>query len=162
MPKSATQSAAASPATPRHRLHSVLVLHGPNLNLLGSREPEKYGTDTLAAINQRLAARARAAGVKLADFQSNHEGQLVDRVQAARGEGVGAIIINPGGLTHGSVSLRDALAAVAVPFIEVHISNIFAREPFRHHSMFSDIALGCIIGLGSRGYDLALDRLLAG
>jgi len=138
----------------------ILVLHGPNLNLLGAREPEVYGRETLPEINRRLEAAARAAGASIAFFQSNHEGDLVDRVQAAPAEGIGFIIINPGGLTHSSVALRDALAGVAVPFVEVHLSNIHAREPFRRHSYFSDLAVGTICGLGSRGYDLALEYAL--
>ncbi len=139
---------------------SILVVHGPNLNLLGSREPAIYGRETLAAINARLAAAAQARGARLATFQSNHEGDLIDRVQAARAEKVDWIILNPGGLTHTSVALRDALAAVAIPFVEVHLSNVHAREPFRRHSYFSDIAAGSIVGLGSRGYDLALEYAL--
>jgi 3-dehydroquinate dehydratase-2 len=138
----------------------ILVLHGPNLNLLGSREPEIYGKETLADINAWLAKQAATAGVELITFQSNHEGDLVDRVQAARSEGIAFIVINPGGYTHTSVALRDALAAVAIPFVEVHLSNIHAREPFRRHSYFSDIAAGVICGLGSQGYRLALDYAL--
>ena len=141
-------------------LKSILVLHGPNLNLLGSREPHLYGRDTLATIDRRLFARARSAGVALESFQSNHAGALIDRVQAAGTAGVGAIIINPGGLTHTSVSLRDALVGVALPFIEVHLTNVHAREPFRRHSYFSDAAIGSVVGLGSRSYELALDYLL--
>jgi 3-dehydroquinate dehydratase-2 len=139
---------------------SVLVLHGPNLNLLGTREPQIYGRDTLANINRRLAAQARAAGAKLAAFQSNHEGALIDRVHAARGEGVAYILINPGGLTHTSVALRDALSGAAIPFVEVHLSNIHAREPFRRHSYFSDKAIGTVAGLGPQGYELALAYVL--
>ncbi len=138
----------------------ILVLHGPNLNLLGLREPEIYGRETLADINASLASQARSASVDLITFQSNHEGDLVDRVQAARSEEVAFIVINPGGYTHTSVALRDALAAVAIPFVEVHLSNIHAREPFRRHSYFSDIAAGVICGLGSHGYRLALDYAL--
>ncbi len=138
----------------------ILVLHGPNLNLLGLREPEIYGRETLADINASLDRQARAGGAELIAFQSNHEGDLVDRVQAARSEGVAFIVINPGGYTHTSVTLRDALAAVAIPFLEVHLSNIHAREPFRRHSYFSDIAAGVICGLGSHGYRLALDFAL--
>ncbi|MDT3737645.1 MAG: type II 3-dehydroquinate dehydratase [Denitratisoma sp.] len=138
----------------------ILVLHGPNLNLLGLREPEIYGRETLADINASLARQAKSASVDLITFQSNHEGDLVDRVQAARSEGVAFIVINPGGYTHTSVALRDALAAVAIPFVEVHLSNIHAREPFRRHSYFSDIAAGVICGLGSHGYRLALDYAL--
>jgi len=142
------------------RKRRILVLHGPNLNLLGTREPEVYGRETLEAINHRLEHTAKAAGAAIAFFQSNHEGDLVDRVQAARAEGFGFILINPGGLTHTSVALRDALAGVAIPFVEVHLSNIHAREPFRRHSYFSDTAVGTICGLGSRGYDFALEYAL--
>ena len=138
----------------------VLVLHGPNLNLLGTREPAIYGADTLDAINGRLEGRARQAGAKLASFQSNFEGELIGRVQQARTDGTDFIIINPAAFTHTSVALRDALAAVAVPFIEVHLSNVFAREPFRHHSYFTDLAVGLICGLGGRGYELALEHAL--
>ncbi len=140
---------------------SVLVLHGPNLNLLGSREPDVYGRDTLAAINRRLAASARAAAVRLQTFQSNHEGELVDRIQRAARDGTTFIIINPAAFTHTSVALRDALAAVRIPFVEVHLSNIHAREPFRRKSLLAEIAVGTICGLGSRGYDLALDYALS-
>jgi 3-dehydroquinate dehydratase II len=155
----------AKPKTPAgaragRRAIRILVLHGPNLNLLGTREPKTYGREALPAINARLAAAAAAHGAKLEAFQSNHEGALIDRVQAARTEGVDWIVINPGGFTHTSVALRDALAGVAIPFVEVHLSNVHAREPFRRHSYFSDIAAGSIVGLGSRGYDLALDYVL--
>ena len=136
---------------------SVLVLHGPNLNLLGTREPAVYGSDTLADIDRALAQRAKAAGVRLASFQSNHEGALIDRIHAAAGEGVGCIVINPGGLTHTSVALRDALCGVAIPFVEVHISNVHAREPFRHYSFLSEKAVGVIAGFGARGYEFAVD-----
>jgi 3-dehydroquinate dehydratase-2 len=139
----------------------ILVLHGPNLNLLGTREPEIYGHETLAAINRRLEAAGRAAGVPVRCFQSNHEGLLVDRVQRAKREGVRFIILNPAGLTHTSVVLRDALLAVRIPFIEVHLSNLHAREPWRKHSYFTDIAAGTVFGLGSRGYDLALGYALS-
>ncbi|MCE2914528.1 MAG: type II 3-dehydroquinate dehydratase [Rubrivivax sp.] len=139
---------------------TVLVLHGPNLNLLGSREPEVYGRTTLAEIDAELVKIAADAGVKLAHFQSNHEGALIDRVQAARLDGTAYIVINPGGLTHTSVALRDALLAVAIPFIEVHLSNVHKREPFRKHSYFSDPAVGVICGLGPAGYRLALDHAL--
>lgn len=132
-------------------------MHGPNLNLLGSREPKIYGTETLEAINKRLAASGRTAGVEVGCFQSNVEGELIDRVQRAKGEGVGFIVLNPAAYTHTSVALRDALAGVGIPFIEVHLSNVHAREAFRHRSYFSDIAVGTIVGLGSRGYDFALD-----
>lgn len=140
---------------------NVLVLHGPNLNLLGVREPDTYGQVTLAQIDESLARAAADAGATLASFQSNHEGALIDRVHAARTDGTQFILINPGGLTHTSVALRDALAGVALPFIEVHLSNIHRREPFRHHSYFSDLAVGVICGLGAAGYRLALDYALA-
>jgi len=136
---------------------AVLVLHGPNLNLLGSREPAIYGRETLERINRRLWATARAAGLRLESLQSNHEGVLVDRVQQAGADGTGFIILNPAAFTYSSVALRDALTAVRIPFIEVHLSNIHAREPWRAHSHFSAVALGCIAGLGARGYDLALE-----
>jgi 3-dehydroquinate dehydratase-2 len=139
---------------------NLLVLHGPNLNLLGTREPDVYGRITLPEIDQALAARAKAAGAQLESFQSNHEGALIDRVQAARATGVDFIIINPAAFTHTSVALRDALAAVAIPFIEVHLSNVHRREPFRHRSFFSDLAEGVICGLGWRGYLFALDYAL--
>jgi 3-dehydroquinate dehydratase-2 len=138
----------------------ILVLHGPNLNLLGRREPEIYGHTTLADIHTAMESRGRAAGVQIESFQSNSEGELIDRVQAAAAEGIEFIIINPGGYSHTSVALRDALAAVSIPFIEVHLSNIHAREEFRHHSYFSAIAVGVICGLGSQGYELALDAAL--
>jgi len=155
------RSGAGSASTKRgRRKASVLVLHGPNLNLLGTREPAVYGRDTLADINRRLLTQAEAAGAELATFQSNHEGALVDRVHAARGEGVAFIILNPAGLTHTSVTLRDALTGVAIPFVEVHLSNIHTREPFRHHSYFSDKAVGTIVGLGAQGYELALSYAL--
>ena len=142
------------------RSRAVLVLHGPNLNLLGTREPEIYGTETLEEINQRLAQLAKGFGAVVETFQSNHEGALIERVHAAKTQGFAHIIINPAGLTHTSVSLRDALAGVGIPFIEVHLSNIHRREAFRHHSYFSDLAVGTICGLGSRGYDLALQSVL--
>lgn len=140
---------------------SILVLHGPNLNLLGTREPGVYGSVTLAEIDAELTKIATEAGQALESFQSNHEGALIDRVHAARSDGTGAIIINPAGLTHTSVALRDAMAAVALPFVEVHLSNIHRREPFRHHSYFSDLAEGVVCGLGAAGYRLALQYLLA-
>lgn len=139
---------------------AILVLHGPNLNLLGTREPGVYGSVTLPQIDEELTRMAAAAGVALHTFQSNHEGALIDRVQAAAGDGTEAIIINPAAYTHTSVALRDALAAVKLPFIEVHLSNIHRREPFRHHSYFSDLAEGVICGLGAAGYRLALSHLL--
>lgn len=138
----------------------ILVLHGPNLNLLGSREPGIYGTHTLEQINADLVDLAAVAGASLNTFQSNHEGALIDRVQAARTDGSDFIIINPAALTHTSVGLRDALAAVNLPFIEVHLSNIHQREAFRHHSYFSELAVGVICGLGADGYRLALDHAL--
>jgi 3-dehydroquinate dehydratase II len=139
----------------------ILVLHGPNLNLLGTREPGVYGVATLEQINAELGAVAQKAGVKLESFQSNHEGALIDRVQAARNDGTTFIIINPAAYTHTSVGLRDALAGVAIPFVEVHLSNVHKREPFRHHSYFSDLAVGVICGLGAAGYRLALDYALS-
>jgi len=139
---------------------SVLLLNGPNLNLLGTREPHLYGSDTLAAIERRLAAKAKAAGIRLDCLQTNHEGVAVDRVQQAKREGVGFIILNPAAFTYSSIALRDALTAVQVPFIEVHLSNIHAREPWRAHSHFTAVAVGSILGLGSRGYDLALDFVI--
>ena len=135
---------------------NVLVLHGPNLNLLGTREPQVYGSATLPNIDRELAQIAAQAGGRLETFQSNYEGALIDRVHAARADGTDFILINPAGLTHSSVSLRDALAAVAIPFVEVHLSNIHRREPFRHHSYFSDLAEGVICGLGAQSYLLAL------
>jgi 3-dehydroquinate dehydratase-2 len=135
---------------------TVLLIQGPNLNLLGLREPGIYGNETLADIHERLHVAAQAMGIKLEAFQSNHEGALIDRIHQARSGSVGFILINPAGFTHSSVALRDALAAVAIPFIEVHISNIHQREAFRHHSYFSDLAVGSIVGLGSQGYELAL------
>jgi 3-dehydroquinate dehydratase-2 len=134
----------------------ILVLNGPNLNLLGTREPAVYGATTLADVEATCTNEGAALGLDVATFQSNHEGVLIDRIHAAGGEGVRFIVINPGGLTHTSVALRDALAGVALPFIEVHISNVHAREAFRHHSYLSAIADGVIVGLGSLGYRLAL------
>ncbi len=139
----------------------ILVLHGPNLNLLGTREPQVYGQTTLAEINAGLVARANAAGRQLESFQSNAEHELVERVQRTRGDGTAFVIINPGAFTHTSISLRDAFAAVGTPFIEVHLSNVHAREPFRQHSYLSDLAAGVIVGLGPLGYTLALDAALA-
>ena len=142
------------------KARKILVLHGPNLDLLGVREPEIYGRETLEDIDQRLVRLARAYGVVLECFHSNHEGALIERVHDAKAQGFAFIVINPAGYTHTSVALRDALAGVKIPFIEVHLSNIHAREPFRQHSYFSDIAVGTICGLGSRGYDLALQFAL--
>jgi 3-dehydroquinate dehydratase-2 len=138
----------------------ILVLHGPNLNLLGQRETQHYGTDTLEAIDRRLVERGRRDGAGVATFQSNSEADLIDRVHAAKSDETAFIIINPAGFTHTSVALRDALAAAAIPFIEVHLSNVHAREPFRHHSYFSDLAKGVICGLGPQGYELALEAAL--
>ncbi len=139
---------------------SFLILHGPNLNLLGSREPTVYGYTTLDEIDADLHKMAANAGAKLQTLQSNHEGTLIDRIHAARGDGTEFIIINPGGLTHTSVALRDALTAVAMPFIEVHLSNVHGREPFRQHSYLSAVALGVVCGLGPDGYRLALQHAL--
>ena len=139
---------------------TILVIHGPNLNLLGTREPEIYGHATLADIDASLAAQAKELGCGLESLQSNHEGELIDRIQAAMGS-VDGILINPGGLTHSSVSLRDALGATSLPVVEVHLSNVFARESFRHQSFVSGIALGVISGLGARGYEVGLEALVA-
>jgi len=139
---------------------SILVLHGPNLNLLGTREPQVYGHTTLAEIDAELVKIATEAGDSLQALQSNHEGVLIDRIHAARTDGTRFVIINPGGLTHTSVALRDALAGVALPFIEVHLSNVHKREAFRHHSFLSEIAVGVIAGLGPMGYRLALEYAL--
>ncbi|MCL6263742.1 type II 3-dehydroquinate dehydratase [Craterilacuibacter sp. RT1T] len=141
-------------------LRRILVLHGPNLNLLGLREPQHYGRDTLADINQRLIQQAKAAGFPLETLQSNAEHVLIERVHAALNDGTAFIIINPAAFTHTSVALRDALAGVKIPFIEVHLSNVHAREPFRQHSYFSDLAQGVICGLGACGYELALTHVL--
>lgn len=138
----------------------LLVLHGPNLNLLGTREPGVYGSVTLEQIDQALVERAKQAGVELATFQSNHEGQLVDRIHAARTENVEFIIINPAAYTHTSVAIRDAIKGVDIPFVEIHLSNVHRREPFRHHSYFSDVAEGVICGLGWKGYLYALEFAL--
>ncbi len=134
----------------------VLLLNGPNLNLLGTREPAVYGSDTLAAIEARVAQIARDAGHELVPFQSNAEHELIERVHRARAEGIAFVILNPGAFTHTSIALRDALLGTALPFIEVHLSNTQAREPFRRHSYFSDVALGVILGLGAYGYEAAL------
>lgn len=142
-------------------LANILVLHGPNLNLLGEREPAIYGSTRLTDIDADLAAAASAAGHVLHSFQSNAEAALVDRVQAARGEDIAFVLVNPAGLTHTSVVLRDALAAVAIPFIEVHLSNPHAREPFRRQSYFSDLAVGIVAGFGADSYRLALEAACA-
>jgi 3-dehydroquinate dehydratase-2 len=144
----------------KHQIGSVLVLQGPNLNLLGTREPEIYGKETLDDIHQQLLSQAVAAQVHLVTYQSNHEGEMIDRIQAAKLEGVQFIILNPGGYSHTSVAIRDALVGVGIPFIEVHLSNIHQREAFRHHSYFSDVAIGVICGLGSIGYRLALEAVI--
>lgn len=137
-------------------MHQILVLNGPNLNLLGTREPEVYGTDTLADLIDELSAFAADIGCQVDHFQSNTEGALVDRVQAAATDGTAFIVINPGAYAHTSIALRDAFLGVNVPFLEVHISNVFARDEFRHHSFLSDIAVGVISGCGAQGYQLAL------
>jgi 3-dehydroquinate dehydratase-2 len=141
------------------KLPKVLVIHGPNLNLLGTREPEVYGSDTLECINADLAADADAAGLALETFQSNHEGEIVDRIQSAIGR-IDGLIINPAAYTHTSIAIRDALLNLEAPIIEVHLSNIHKRESFRHHSMISDIATGQVAGLGAIGYRLALTALV--
>lgn len=135
----------------------VLVINGPNLNTLGTREPEIYGSTTLSEIEARLRAQASAAGLSLDAFQSNHEGEIIDRLHAARTDGTRFVIINPGAFTHTSVAIRDAFAAVAIPFVEVHISNVHAREEFRRHSYLSDLAVGVMAGFGVQGYSLALE-----
>lgn len=140
---------------------SFLVLHGPNLNLLGTREPDIYGSETLAEVDARLVRFGAELGLQIETFQSNHEGALIDRIQQAKRDGCAAIIINPGGYTHTSVALRDAIAAVNLPTMEVHLSNIHAREKFRHYSYIAPIAIGQICGLGTIGYELAIRGLLA-
>lgn len=155
--KAAGKSAKTQPGSYSAR---ILVLQGPNLNMLGVREPSIYGHATLADIHQAMLDRAHAAGALLETFQSNHEGELIDRIHAAYAEGVDFIIINPAGLGHTSVALRDALATVSIPFLEVHLSNVHAREAFRHHTYTSGIALGVICGLGPNGYHYALDHAL--
>jgi len=136
---------------------SILVVNGPNLNLLGTREPAVYGRASLADIERELAQAAAALGVTVQTFQSNHEGALIDRLHAARGDGTDFIVINAGAFTHTSIALRDALAAVAIPFVEVHISNVYRRERFRHRSLLTELAVGAIVGLGPAGYRLALE-----
>lgn len=140
-------------------MKNILVMHGPNLNLLGMREPEIYGALTLGDINQKLEALVLAAGGKFDSFQSNHEGALVDRIHQARGQ-FDAIVINPAAFTHTSVAIRDALAGVAIPFVEVHLSNVHQREPFRHHSYYSDLAVGVVCGLGVAGYEAGVRYFL--
>ena len=141
-------------------MSTILVLHGPNLNMLGTREPEVYGHETLADIDERLREKAAEHSHHLLHLQSNAEYELIDRIHEARAEGVDFIIINPAAFTHTSVALRDAILASEIPFIEVHLSNVHAREAFRHHSYFSDIAEGVICGLGSQGYELALQAAI--
>ncbi len=138
-------------------MKTILLINGPNLNLLGTREPEKYGNVTLQKVEEAMRAQVAEKGWSLLTFQSNHEGAIVDRIQEAAREGVDAVIINPGAYTHTSIAIRDAFLSVRIPFIEVHLTNIFSREEFRHHSYLSDIARGCIIGLGADGYRLAAD-----
>jgi 3-dehydroquinate dehydratase-2 len=137
-------------------IRKVLVLHGPNLNLLGVREPQHYGADTLADINKRLTEQGLTLGLAVETLQSNREYELVERIQATLTDGTEFIIINPAAFTHTSVAIRDAIAAVKKPFVEVHLSNVHAREAFRHHSFFSDLAVGVICGLGAKGYEFAL------
>ena len=145
----------------KHQIGSILVIQGPNLNLLGTREPEIYGHETLDDIHRQLHTQAQESGVHLDTFQSNHEGEVIDRIHQAKKDGVQFIIINPGGYSHTSVAIRDALVGVSIPFIEVHLSNIHQRESFRNHSYFSDVAVGVICGLGSIGYRLALEAVIA-
>jgi len=159
MPKPSTAPRTVNKITPAKR--HVLVVHGPNLNLLGTREPGYYGTQTLKDINTRLKRQAAAVGARISVCQSNAESDLIARIQRAPSDAVDFIIINPAAFTHTSVALRDALAAIAIPFVEVHLSNVFAREPFRHRSYFSDIAVGVITGLGAYGYEAALAFALA-
>ncbi len=139
---------------------SVLVLHGPNLNMLGMREPEHYGNTTLASINESLNQKAKNAGITLEAYQSNAEAELVTKIQSLAVNPVDYVIINPAAFTHTSIAMRDALSAVKVPFIEIHLSNVYAREAFRHHSYFTDIAIGVISGLGAQGYLAALDYVI--
>ncbi len=139
----------------------ILVIHGPNLNLLGTREPEIYGADTLASIDQQLTQAATQAGAALDTFQSNHEGEIVGRIQQAAGDATDFILLNPAAFTHTSVAIRDALLATRIPFIELHLSNVHAREAWRRHSYFSDIAIGVICGFGKQSYLLALEAAIA-
>ncbi len=141
-------------------MNKILLINGPNLNLLGQREPEKYGSSSLSDVEAAVRSIVNEHGGQLVTFQSNHEGEIVEVIQNAKKQGVEAVIINPGAFTHTSVAIRDAFLAVQLPFVEVHISNIFKREEFRHHSYLSDIAIGCIIGLGVQGYELAVLYLL--
>lgn len=141
-------------------MRKILVLHGPNLNLLGVREPQHYGADTLVSINTRLVEQGKIRGAEVEAFQSNREYELIERIQACLNDGTDFIIINPAAFTHTSVAIRDALAAVKKPFVEVHLSNVHARETFRHHSYFSDLAVGVICGLGAKGYEYALQYAL--
>ena len=140
---------------------SILVLHGPNLNLLGTREPEIYGAATLADIDRQLTQQAQAAGHQLNTFQTNAEHELIDRIHRAKTDGVAFILINPGAFTHTSIALRDALLGVQIPFIELHLSNVHAREPFRRHSYLSDVAVGVICGFGAKSYELALQAAIS-
>lgn len=160
MPRKRTPKQPAEQSSPTTPGKSILVLHGPNLNLLGTREPAHYGHQTLAEIDAALIEQGKAVGVEVECFQSNAEHALIDRIHAAREQSVAYIIINPAAFTHTSVALRDALAAVAIPFIEVHLSNVHAREAFRKHSYFSDLAAGVISGLGAMGYLFALGYAL--
>ena len=138
----------------------ILLINGPNLNLLGTREPAKYGHTTLPQVEQMVKEEATRLGVELACFQSNHEGAIIDRLHAARTEGVAGVVINPGAFTHTSVAIRDAFAGTSIPFAEIHVSNVHAREPFRHHSYLSEIAAGIVVGFGVEGYLLALRGLV--
>ncbi|APR03626.1 type II 3-dehydroquinate dehydratase [Thauera chlorobenzoica] len=140
-------------------MSKVLVINGPNLNLLGTREPHIYGATTLADVENGLVAQGKALGLEVSCFQSNHEGAIVERIHQARGEGVAFVLINPGAYTHTSVAIRDALAGVAIPFVELHISNVHKREPFRHHSYLSDLAEAVMAGFGTPGYGLALQYI---
>ncbi len=140
---------------------SILVLHGPNLNLLGTREPEIYGAATLTDIDRLLTQQAQAAGHQLNTFQTNAEHELIDRIHRAKTDGVAFILINPGAFTHTSIALRDALLGVQIPFIELHLSNVHAREPFRRHSYLSDVAVGVICGFGAKSYELALQAAIS-
>jgi 3-dehydroquinate dehydratase-2 len=160
MPRKRTPKQSPEQASPAPAGKSILVLHGPNLNLLGTREPEHYGRQTLAEIDAALIEQGATVGVAVECFQSNAEHALIERIHAARDQDVAYIIINPAAFTHTSVALRDALAAVAIPFIEVHLSNVHAREAFRKHSYFSDLAAGVISGLGAMGYLFALGYAL--